>query len=46
MTEQENWPEKSLEHKGLKVGQIAGVAVQTAGDVVIFHRGNRKWDMK
>jgi hypothetical protein len=44
MTEHENWPGKSLE--GTKVGQIAGVAVQTTGDVVIFHRGDRTWEWK
>ncbi|CAB3983869.1 peptidyl-glycine alpha-amidating monooxygenase isoform X2 [Paramuricea clavata] len=42
LTEVLNWPESNPQHK---VGQIAGVAVQTTGDVVIFHRGDRKWDL-
>ena len=43
LTEVLNWPESNPQHK---VGQIAGVAVQTTGDVVVFHRGDRKWDLK
>ncbi|XP_028399075.1 peptidyl-glycine alpha-amidating monooxygenase-like [Dendronephthya gigantea] len=46
LTEQENWPESNLEYAGSKVGQISGVAVQTTGDVVIFHRGDRIWDAR
>ena len=43
LTEVLNWPESNPQRK---VGQIAGVAVQTTGDVVVFHRGDRKWDLK
>ena len=46
LSERENWPQNNLEYKGLKVGQIAGVAIETTGDVVIFHRSDRTWGMK
>lgn len=46
LTEQEHWPESNLDYGGLRVGQISGIAAQTTGDVVIFHRGDRKWDSR
>lgn len=36
--QQENWPQNNL-----KLGQVAGVAVDNNGDVLVFHRGDRAW---
>lgn len=36
-----NWPQESL-----KLGQVAGVSVNSALQPVIFHRGDRVWDYK
>lgn len=35
-----DWPDKSI-----KVGQVSGVALDTKGNVVIFHRSDRIWDL-
>lgn len=36
-----HWPGSDV-----KVGQVGGVAVDTNNEVVIFHRGSRKWEYK
>lgn len=36
-----NWPEENL-----KLGQVAGVSVNSALQPVIFHRGDRVWDVE
>ncbi|KAK0055292.1 alpha-amidating enzyme precursor 1 [Biomphalaria pfeifferi] len=33
-----SWPEESI-----TFGQIGGVAIDTSGNVYVFHRGSRKW---
>ncbi|KAK4885477.1 hypothetical protein RN001_001748 [Aquatica leii] len=38
--EVENWPETNL-----NLGQVSGVAVNTNEEPVIFHRGDRVWDI-
>ena len=45
-TVEDCWPEDNFSHGQLNVGQITGVATKTSGDVVIFHRANRKWEGK
>ena len=37
--------EKQLD-SNTKFGQISGVSVKSDGTVVVFHRGERKWDYK
>ena len=37
--------EKQLD-SNIKFGQISGVSVKSDGTVVVFHRGDRKWDYK
>lgn len=46
LTANENWPVEKLQYKGLSAGQVSGVATQTTGDVVIFHRADRIWEAK
>lgn len=36
-----NWPQEPL-----KLGQVAGVSVNSALQPVIFHRGDRVWDIE
>lgn len=36
-----HWPGNDV-----KVGQVGGVAVDNNNEVVIFHRGSRKWEYK
>ncbi|XP_066271867.1 peptidyl-glycine alpha-amidating monooxygenase-like [Branchiostoma lanceolatum] len=36
----EGWPDKSLG----SLGQVAGVGMDSSGNVVIFHRGDHVWD--
>lgn len=38
-----NWPNLTALEKS-KLGQVTGVAVDSKGQVVIFHRGGRIWD--
>lgn len=46
LLKEREWPKTSLEHEGVKAGQISGVAIDSSGNVVIFHRGDRKWEDK
>ena len=48
-----DWPMNYLKtsqqvdsYLGQHLGQVAGVSVDTHGNVYMFHRGNRKWDFK
>ena len=41
LTFDSSWPKESV-----KIGQVAGVAVDTNGSIYIFHRGSRVWDEK
>lgn len=36
------WPKLGEEH----LGQVSGVALDSKGNVIVFHRGNRVWDYK
>lgn len=36
--QEENWPSSNL-----NLGQVAGVAVEKDGNVLVFHRGDRTW---
>lgn len=36
-----NWPQEPL-----KLGQVSGVSVNSALQPVIFHRGDRVWDIE
>ena len=38
-----NWP-KIQDSDHLQLGQIGGVAVDSKGNIHVFHRGSRKWD--
>lgn len=38
MRQDPNWPLGNL-----KLGQVAGVAVDGNGDVLVFHRADRRW---
>ena len=39
-------PQQVDSYLGQHLGQVAGVSVDTHGNVYMFHRGNRKWDFK
>jgi hypothetical protein len=38
----EDWPQLGRE----RLGQVSGVALDSSGNVILFHRGNRTWDFE
>ena len=40
-----DWPSLSSAEQ-LELGQVSGVALNSKGNIVIFHRGNRVWDAR
>jgi len=38
LVEVSDWPEADLQ-----LGQVSGLALNSKGDLIIFHRGDHKW---
>ena len=43
VTDIDGWPSSETE---VSLGQVSGVAVDSQGNVHIFHRATRPWDME
>lgn len=37
------WPAKETKHM---IGQVGGLAADSVGNVVVFHRASRRWDAR